>query len=261
MSPSLCAFGIVPNSTESPNAAEFPHSARWYKHIASYESEHSSLPKGTSPFSASSSTAAPAAAAAEEEDDDDIDLFGEDEEEDAEAERVKAERVAKYNEAKAAKTAEKLAAGKTLEVAKSVVTLQVKPWDDETDMAALEKEVRAIEKDGLVWGASKLVPVGYGIRMLQITLVIEDAKISLDELQEEIAEIEDHVQSSDVAGERLVCVTFDIADETSHAEAVDGYHMLGRLCIWHVGSTSSMSFPSRSTKFFLPSLDDSHVSV
>lgn len=43
-----------------------------------------------------------------------------------------------------------------------MVTLQVKPWDDETDMAALEKEVRAIEKDGLVWGASKLVPVGYG---------------------------------------------------------------------------------------------------
>ncbi|WVQ62180.1 hypothetical protein V866_006605 [Kwoniella sp. B9012] len=178
--------------------ATFPHTLRWYNHIKSYESEFDSLPKGTNPLSASSSSAAPAADA--EEDDEDVDLFGsDDEEDDAEAERIKAERVAKYNEAKAAKTAEKLAAGKTLEVAKSVVTLQVKPWDDETDMEALEKEVRAIEKDGLVWGASKLVPVGYGIRMLQITLVIEDAKISLDELQEEIAEIEDHVQSSDVA--------------------------------------------------------------
>ncbi|WWC86251.1 uncharacterized protein L201_001124 [Kwoniella dendrophila CBS 6074] len=180
--------------------ATFPHSLRWYNHIKSYESEFSSLPKGTNPLSASSSTSAPAAAADEAEDDEDVDLFGsDDEEDDAEAERIKAERIAKYNEAKAAKTAEKLAAGKTLEVAKSVVTLQVKPWDDETDMAALEQEVRAIEKEGLVWGASKLVPVGYGIRMLQITLVIEDAKISLDELQEEIAEIEDHVQSSDVA--------------------------------------------------------------
>lgn len=29
-------------------------------------------------------------------------------------------------------------------------------------MQALEDGVRAIEKDGLVWGASKLVPVGYG---------------------------------------------------------------------------------------------------
>jgi len=64
-----------------------------------------------------------------------------------------------------------------LEVAKSVVTLQVKPWDDETDMAAMEKEVRAIEKDGLVWGASKLVTVGYGrsapLRIRKIKLMVE----------------------------------------------------------------------------------------
>ncbi|WVQ97458.1 hypothetical protein IAU59_004571 [Kwoniella sp. CBS 9459] len=180
--------------------ATYPHTLRWYNHISSFSSEFDSLPKGTNPLTASSSSAPAAAAADEEDDDDEVDLFGSDDEEDsAEAERIKAERVAKYNEAKAAKTAEKLAAGKTLEVAKSVVTLQVKPWDDETDMEALEQEVRAIEKDGLVWGASKLVPVGYGIKMLQITLVVEDAKISLDELQEEIAEIEDHVQSSDVA--------------------------------------------------------------
>lgn len=50
--------------------------------------------------------------------------------------------------------------------------MEVKPWDDETDMAALEAAVRAIEQDGLVWGASKLVPIGYGIRKLQITLVV-----------------------------------------------------------------------------------------
>lgn len=39
-------------------------------------------------------------------------------------------------------------------------------------MKALEEAVRSIEQDGLVWGASKLVPIGYGIRKLQITLVI-----------------------------------------------------------------------------------------
>lgn len=39
-------------------------------------------------------------------------------------------------------------------------------------MEALEKCVRSIEKPGLVWGASKLVPIGYGIRKLQITLVV-----------------------------------------------------------------------------------------
>ncbi|AAW42367.1 elongation factor 1-beta (ef-1-beta), putative [Cryptococcus deneoformans JEC21] len=184
-------------SLGSAPEATFPHCHRWYIHIASFADEFDSLPAGANPLS---STSAGAAAAAGEEEDDEVDLFGSDDEEaDEEAERIKAERIAKYNEAKEAKKQEKLAAGKTLEVAKSVVTLQVKPWDDETDMQALEDGVRAIEKDGLVWGASKLVPVGYGIKMLQINLVIEDAKISLDELQEEIAELEDYVQSSDVA--------------------------------------------------------------
>jgi elongation factor 1-beta len=50
--------------------------------------------------------------------------------------------------------------------------MEVKPWDDETDMKALEESVRSISMDGLVWGASKLVPIGYGIRKLQITLVV-----------------------------------------------------------------------------------------
>lgn len=65
-------------------------------------------------------------------------------------------------------------------------------------MKALEEGVRAIEQDGLVWGASKLVPVGYGVRKLQINLVVEDEKVSIDDLQEKIAELEDWVQSSDV---------------------------------------------------------------
>lgn len=52
------------------------------------------------------------------------------------------------------------------------MTLDVKPWDDETDMAALEASVRSIQQDGLVWGNSKLVAIGYGIKKLQITLVV-----------------------------------------------------------------------------------------
>lgn len=66
-------------------------------------------------------------------------------------------------------------------------------------MKELESGVRSIEKDGLVWGASKLVAVGFGIKKLQINLVVEDEKISLDELQQEIEEDEDHVQSTDIA--------------------------------------------------------------
>lgn len=186
--------------TEAHPDFEYTAVARWFAHIKSYEAEHSSLPGDASASAglfggASSSAPAAKAAPAAEEDDDEVDLFGsDDEEEDADAERIKAERVAEYQKKKAEKSANKPGP-----VAKSVVTLQVKPWDDETDMEALEQSVRSIEKDGLVWGASKLVPVGYGVRMLQINLVIEDEKISLDELQEQIAEFEDYVQSTDVA--------------------------------------------------------------
>jgi elongation factor 1-beta len=66
-------------------------------------------------------------------------------------------------------------------------------------MDELTANVKAIEMDGLVWGASKLVAVGFGIKKLQINLVVEDEKVSLDELQQKIEEDEDHVQSTDIA--------------------------------------------------------------
>ena len=65
-------------------------------------------------------------------------------------------------------------------------------------MKELEAQVRSIEKDGLVWGGSKLVAIGFGIKKLQINLVIEDDKVGLDDLQEQIQEFEDFVQSSDI---------------------------------------------------------------
>lgn len=43
--------------------------------------------------------------------------------------------------------------------------------DDETNMKELEENMRKISMDGLTWGASKLVPVGYGISKLQVNLV------------------------------------------------------------------------------------------
>lgn len=77
-------------------------------------------------------------------------------------------------------------------------------------MAALEAAVRGIEKDGLVWGASKLVAVGFGIKKLQINLVVEDEKISISDLQEEIEGFEDYVQSSDVVSFQSIPESLDI---------------------------------------------------
>jgi elongation factor 1-beta len=78
----------------------------------------------------------------EVEEDEDIDLFGDSEDEDevAEQERIKAERIAAYNAKKAAKEEKK---GKI--IAKSNIILDIKPWDDETDMNDLESEVRYAE--------------------------------------------------------------------------------------------------------------------
>lgn len=38
---------------------------------------------------------------------------------------------------------------------KSSVLLDIKPWDDETDMKKLEEAVRSVEMPGLLWGACK----------------------------------------------------------------------------------------------------------
>ncbi|XP_032381799.1 eukaryotic translation elongation factor 1 delta b (guanine nucleotide exchange protein) isoform X1 [Etheostoma spectabile] len=124
----------------------------------------------------------------EEDDDDDIDLFGSDDDE--EAEKLKEQRLKEYAEKKAKKPGI---------IAKSSILLDVKPWDDETDMVKLEECVRSVQADGLLWGTSKLVPVGYGIKKLQIACVVEDDKVGTDMLEEEITKFEDFIQSVDVA--------------------------------------------------------------
>lgn len=111
--------------------------ARWYKHIASYEDEFPTLAgDATKPYTAygpdeaelalneakaSAAAAAPAAAApaAAADDDDDDNLFSSDEEEDEEEARAREERLAEYRKKKEAKP-------KT--IAKSIVTMDVKPW-------------------------------------------------------------------------------------------------------------------------------------
>ncbi|KAJ5963693.1 Elongation factor 1-beta [Penicillium vulpinum] len=125
-------------------------------------------------------------------DNEEKDLFDSDSEEEDPA--VVAERNKRLEEYKAKK-----AAKPPKPAAKSLVTLDVKPWDDETNMEELEANVRAIEVEGLVWGGSQLVDIGFGIKKLQINLVVEDDKVSLDALYAQIEEDEDHVQSTDVA--------------------------------------------------------------
>ncbi|CBY23026.1 unnamed protein product [Oikopleura dioica] len=178
--PSQADVALFKALSAAPDA-KFENVLRWWNNLNSYSSEFASLPAG----------AAPAAAA---EEDDDVDLFGsDDEEDDEEAEKIKAERIAAYNARKAAKEDKK---GKV--IAKSNIILDIKPWDDETPLEKMEESVRSITMDGLLWGTAKFIAVGYGIKKLQITCVIEDDKISMDDLEEQIVAFEDYVQSMDI---------------------------------------------------------------
>lgn len=194
--------GYVPSQADvavfeavsGPPPADLCHALRWYNHIKSYEKEKASLPgvkKALGKYGPANVEDTTESGATDSKDDDDIDLFGsDDEEESEEAKRLREERLAQYESKKAKKPAL---------VAKSSILLDVKPWDDETDMAKLEECVRSIQADGLVWGSSKLVPVGYGIKKLQIQCVVEDDKVGTDMLEEQITAFDEYVQSMDVA--------------------------------------------------------------
>ena len=120
---------------EQPNSSKYPSIYRWYKNIASYESEFSSLPgDSTKPYTVygpeekevslnpkgASSVADAKEKKEEEEEEEEEDLFAsDDDEDDAEAARIKEENLAAYKKSKE---------GKTKPAAKSLVTLDVKPW-------------------------------------------------------------------------------------------------------------------------------------
>ncbi|VDM78544.1 unnamed protein product [Strongylus vulgaris] len=188
----------------APCAKTYPHVARWYKNIASYDkSERSSWPSAGGSAGGdeekvccrrnaySSLEIVSAGLWLNLNREEELDLFGSDDEEDAEKQKIVQERLKAYADKKAAKGPGP--------VAKSSVILDIKPWDDETNLEEMEKLVRGIEMDGLVWGGSKLIPVGYGIKKLQIICVIEDLKVSVDDLIDKITgDFEDHVQSVDI---------------------------------------------------------------
>lgn len=170
--------------------SEFLHLTRWYRHISSYGSEVEKFP-GPKQTMVQLGFHSQPISSNEQNEDEDFELFGSDDEaESAAADRLKEERIRMYEEKKKKKEAV---------IAKSNIILDVKPWDDETNMADMEQAVRSIAADGLLWGASKLVPLAYGIRKLQISCIVEDDKIGVDFLEEEITKFEDIVQSVDIA--------------------------------------------------------------
>lgn len=126
---------------------------------------------------------------------DEDDMFG-DVEESADAVKAKEERMRKAKEAKAAKTEKK----KPAVIAKSILLLDVKVWEQEQDLAVLaNKLISEIVMDGLVWKTEFKTPeIAFGMKKLVIGLVVEDEKVSVEDVIEKITAYEEEVQSVDI---------------------------------------------------------------
>jgi translation elongation factor EF-1beta len=143
-------------------------------------------------------------------DDDMGDMFADDDDEElneegetaAEAAATKArhgrmEAARKMKEAKDAKDGK---AKKEKPAEKSLLVLEVKPWEADTDLEMVWNKIKEYKQEGLTWGESfKLEPVAYGIKKLVMTVAIVDSLVLMDDITENIEAIEEFVQSCTVA--------------------------------------------------------------
>ncbi len=183
--------------TGFPDQATLPNTYRWAKHIVAVTGiliSAGSLKGAAAPAKA----AAPAAAA-----DDDLNLFDDEDGETAEereATRARKARMEAARKLKEEKDAKEGKVKKAKEVEKSLVVLEVKPWEADTDLESLWKQIITFEKEGLTWGQTfKLEPVAYGVKKLVLTCTIVDSLIVLDDITESIEAIEEYVQSVEIA--------------------------------------------------------------
>jgi elongation factor 1-beta len=140
------------------------------------------------------------------EEEDDFDVFGDDDDDDddkpreiANADEVtetgetRREMLARLKKEAEERTAQKEAKQRTL------VAIEIKPWDVEQDLMVLWKKITTtIKQDGLKWGEQcTLADVAFGIKKIQCTFVM-GVKNSSDEVVEAIEAMEDEVQSVEV---------------------------------------------------------------
>jgi elongation factor 1-beta len=175
-----------------PSAATHPNTFAWFVLVNRFSDAARNSWTGAQAAPAKGGKAAPAAPKKEEKPkaDDDMDLFGDDDEDDQAAQE--ALKAAQKANAEKKKPKEK-------PVAKSLILFEVKPYDAETNLDELAQKIIAIEMDGLFWKSEyKKVPIAYGVEKIIIGAVVEDLKVSTDDLQEKIEAFEDEVQSVDI---------------------------------------------------------------
>jgi elongation factor 1-beta len=123
-------------------------------------------------------------------------------EEEKAANKARQERMAHARKLKEEKDAKdgKVKKEKAKVLEKSLVVLEVKPWEADTDLEAVWRQIIQYQQEGLSWGETfKLEPVAYGIKKLVMTCTIVDSLVLLDDITENIEAIEEFVQSVTVA--------------------------------------------------------------
>jgi elongation factor 1-beta len=203
-----------------PAAKSHPHAYRWSLHILALTGNSASFLGGAAAAPAASSGAKKAAAA----NDDDMDLFGDDDEDKPVAKKGddnifdygEDDEVLTEEEKAAAKARQaRMAAAKKLKddadakagkkksekpVERSLVVLEVKPWEADTNLEMVWNLIKERQQEGLNWGESfKLEPVAYGIMKLVMTCTIVDSLVLMDDITDHIESLEDYVQSVQVA--------------------------------------------------------------
>ena len=87
------------------------------------------------------------------------------------------------------------------EHSKSSIVLDIKPWSWNTDLDhdTMLKSIKNIDMNGLFWGAAKLQPdEDDNNNVLRIMCVVENDKVSIAEIKEQIGQFKDLVRSVEV---------------------------------------------------------------
>lgn len=205
-------FGIGASSADAdllklvgacPDAAKYPHAARWFNYITSMGD--AKLGNSAKCLTVGVAKAAVAAkAAADEDEDDSDDLFGDDSEEEEEELAVVEQKIPKLRE-------------------RTQFVFEIKPHDDTTDLEALALKVKVVTMETndyvkerlakhpkdprmtmekcLLWGEGHdIKPVAYGICMLVVSCIVVDDAIDSQDIIDTLEEMfgEEYVKSVDM---------------------------------------------------------------
>jgi translation elongation factor EF-1beta len=112
------------------------------------------------------------------------------------ARRARMEAARKLKEDKDAKDGKKQ---KEKPAERSLVVLEVKPWEADTDLKMVWEKIKEYKQEGLSWGENfKLEPIAYGVKKLVMTCAIVDALVLMDDITENIEGLDEWVQSCQV---------------------------------------------------------------